>query len=45
MARTSFRTLSFAQAVSWRLLRKRTTRREITGMGLLAVALVLVLTG
>jgi drug/metabolite transporter (DMT)-like permease len=33
----------FAQAVSWRLLRERTSRREVAGMVLLGVALVLIL--
>ena len=33
----------FAQLVSWRLLRERTSRREIAGMALLAVALVVIL--
>jgi drug/metabolite transporter (DMT)-like permease len=35
----------FAQAVSWRLLRERTTRRELAGTVLVVVALVLVLGG
>lgn len=33
----------FAQVVSWRVLRERTSRREIAGMVLLGVALVLIL--
>jgi len=33
----------FAQLVSWRLLRERTSRRELAGMLLLGVALVLIL--
>jgi drug/metabolite transporter (DMT)-like permease len=33
----------FAQAISWRLLRERVSRRELAGMGLLGVALMLIL--
>jgi drug/metabolite transporter (DMT)-like permease len=33
----------FAQLVSWRLLREKTSRREIAGMALLGVALVMIL--
>ena len=33
----------FAQLVSWRLLRERISRREVTGLALLGVALVILL--
>jgi drug/metabolite transporter (DMT)-like permease len=33
----------FAQLVSWRLLREKVSRRDVAGMALLAVALIVIL--